>query len=558
MKIKTKKNFSLSITPLGGVREIGKNCFVIECDDEMILVDAGIIFPAEDDYGVDVIIPNFEYLLERADKLKGIIITHGHEDHIGALTYLFRDISSKIYTTNLTAGLIENKFIDSENKRKLSFEIIEPGDEFTIGGNFHISTALINHSIPAGIGLRIQTPAGTIVHSGDFKLDQTPINDERTDLRKFGAWGESGVDILMIDVTNVSTRGFTPSERRIGLTFERIFERASSRIFIAMFSSHFHRIQQAVDVAERFERKVVILGRSMILNVQTARELGYLKIPDRMIVEPENMDAFRDEELMILATGSQGEPMSVLSRMASGEHQVSIRDGDRVIISANPIPGNEAAIGRIINRLFDLGAKVITSDSEEVHVSGHASREEIKILYNTVSPRYVMPFHGESRNFMEFRDLMLKMGRQYSDVLLTRPGDRIRLYADDVSIQSGVTSGEQLVRGDVVEDEWVHLANERSKMASAGVIIAAIFYNKSKREVVRIELNSRGFVNRQKWEYVFERAETSLLDSLNTIRAHDLKSFSVIRERSEQKLSRLFFRHTGLRPLIIVKIIEVK
>ena len=553
-----QKNSSLSITPLGGVREIGKNCFVIECDDEAILVDAGIIFPTEDNYGVDVIIPNFEYLLERADKLKGIIITHGHEDHIGALRYLFRDINSKIYTTRLTAGLIRNKFIESENERKLSFEIIEPGDEFKIGGNFHISTALINHSIPAGIGLRIKTPGGTIVHSGDFKLDQTPINDERTDLRRFSAWGESGVDILMIDVTNVSRRGYTPSERRIGLTFKNIFDRTSSRIFVAMFSSHFHRIQQAVDVAERFERKVVILGRSMILNVQTARELGYLRIPDHMIIEPENMGSFRDEELMILATGSQGEPLSALSRMASGQHQVTIRDGDRVIISANPIPGNEAAIGRIINRLFDLGAKVITSDSEEVHVSGHASREEIKILYNTVTPRYVMPFHGESRNFMEFRELMLKMGQQYSDVLLTSPGDRIRLYDDDVSIQRGVTGGEQLVRGDVVEDEWVNLANERSKMASAGVIIAAIFYNKSKREVVKIELNSRGFVNRQKWEYVFERAETSLLDSLNTIREKDLKSFSVIRERSEQKLSRLFFRHTGLRPLIIVRINEVK
>ncbi|MBU1023829.1 ribonuclease J, partial [bacterium] len=400
-------NSSLSITPLGGVKEIGKNCFVIECDDEAILVDVGLIFPTEDYHGVDVIIPNFEYILERSANLKGIILTHGHEDHIGALPYLFREINRKMYATSLTAGLIQNKFVEEEKNHKLDFKIIKAGDEFKIGRKFKISTAGLNHSIPAGLGLRISTPGGTVVHSGDFKLDQTPINHEYTDLRRFGEWGEDGVDILIIDVTNIYNKGYTKSESIVGMTFDKLFERSSGRIFVAMFSSHFHRIQQAIDSAESLGRKLVILGRSMILNIKTADDLGYLRIPKGMIVEPDAMDSYPDNKLLVLATGSQGEPMSVLTRMAAGEHRIAIKAGDRVILSANPIPGNETAIGKTINRLFELGADVITSLTEEVHVSGHASREEIKILFNTVHPKYVMPYHGESRNFMEFKKLMI-------------------------------------------------------------------------------------------------------------------------------------------------------
>ena len=554
---KHKYNSSLSITPLGGVREIGKNCFIIECDDEAILVDAGLIFPTEDYYGVDVIIPNFEYLLERSANLKGIILTHGHEDHIGALPYLFREINRKMYATSLTTELIRNKFVEEEKSQKLNFKVIKAGDEFKIGKKFKISTAALNHSIPAGLGLRITTPAGTIVHSGDFKLDQTPLNNELTDLRRFGEWGEDGVDILIIDVTNVYNKGYTKSERIVGRTFDALFEHSSGRIFVAMFSSHFHRIQQAIDSAEAVGRKLVILGRSMILNIKTAGELGYLRIPKGMIVEPDAMDSIPDNKLLVIATGSQGEPMSVLTRMAAGEHRIGIKEGDRVILSANPIPGNETAIGKTINRLFDLGADVITSVTEEVHVSGHASREEIKILYNAVHPEYVMPYHGESRHFMEFKNLMIKMGVSASNIILTSPGDRVRLQ-DGVSVQKGVTGGEQLVRGAVVEDEWTALANDRSQMAAGGVIVARLNFSRKKRKIEKVELESRGVVNRKKWKHVFDRAETSLMDSLGTVKIKNFKNKDGLKERAEQKLYRLFLKHTGIRPLIIVIVNEVK
>ena len=549
--------YPLSILPLGGVREIGKNCFVVEYGDEMIVVDAGVNFPSDDMFGVDVIIPNFEYLLERSERLKGIIITHGHEDHIGALPYFLRSIHSEIYTTDLTAGLIRNKLTEDEAKKNASFHIIKAGDDFHLGDCFDISTVQLNHSIPAGLGLRIKTPGGTIVISGDFKLDQTPMNNEYTDIRRFAKWGEEGVDIFVLDVTNVFKRGFTPSERRIGVTFEYIFERTHGRIFIALFSSHFHRLQQAIDVANGFSRRIAILGRSMIEGVATARELGYLNVPDGMLIDSEEIDSCRDNEILVFATGSQGEPLSALTRMASSEHTVSIRDGDTVIISANPIPGNEASVGRVINRLSELGARVIDSKIEEVHVSGHGAREEIKILYNIVQPRYIMPFHGETRQFREFHEMMLKMGHESSHVLLTEIGDRVQLQGDEIAIQKAVTGGERLVRGDVVENRWTKLANERWKLATGGVLIATIHYNRRKHDVAKIELISRGLVAGENWDYLFERAQTSLIDSLRTVEETDYVNFANLKERAEQKLSRIILRHTGLRPLIIVNVYEV-
>lgn len=558
MELKNKNDTStpFSILPLGGVREIGRNSFAIECADELLLVDAGVIFPSEDQYGVDLILPNFEYILERKNKLKGIILTHGHEDHIGALPYLFSEINAPMYTTKLTSGLISNKCAEFSSRGKLVFNQIKPGDEFKVGEAFQISTALLNHSIPDGIGLRIKTPGGTLVHSGDFKLDQTPLNDERTDLSRFCKWGDEGVDLMTIDVTNVYRRGHTPSERRIGLVFERLFEIAPGRIFIAMFSSHFHRMQQAVDVASRMGRRIVILGRSMVMNFKTAMEMHYLDVPKGMIVEADDMGMYKDRELLIFATGSQGEPLSVLSRMSAGGYHVTIRKDDTVIVSANPIPGNEAAVGRIINRLYEMGANVITSEQEEVHVSGHASREEIKILYNCVKPKFIMPFHGESRHFIEFKNLMIKMGRSASDVILTQPGDKVNLRGDEIKVQEGVTGGELQVRGDVVEDEYGHLAKQRTSMATGGVLVAVVYLDKRRQKVSKVDFQTRGFINPKDWSHIFTRAEKSVLDSVNTIHFDEMKDHGNLIEKTESKLSRLILRETGLRPLIIVSVVE--
>jgi ribonuclease J len=557
MTHKIKDMSSVSIIPLGGVGEIGKNCFIIECEDEILLIDAGIMFPYENHYGVNVIIPNFEYLVERHDRVKGIIITHGHEDHMGALPYLFREIDTKIYTTKLTSGLIRNKFEDIPSRHKPYFETLKAGDTFTVGNCFEVSTASLSHSIPAGIGLRIATPGGVIVHSGDFKIDETPIDDEKTDLDTFSKWGQDGVDILMVDTTNVYKQGRTPSEKTIGVAFEDIIRRSPGRVFIALFASHFHRMQQAIDVAEASGRQVVMLGRSMALNTRTAYEMGYLRIPDGILVEPDDMANYSDRELLILATGSQGEPMSALARMAARAHPVSLKEGDVIVISANPIPGNEVVVGRIINRVLELGAAVITSDTERVHVSGHASKEEIRIFVDTVNPQFMMPYHGEYRQFVEFRNLISQSGRKPGNVILTSVGDKVRFWNNEISVQKGVTGGEQLVRGDIVEDEWLYLADERTKMASGGVLLALVYISQRKKKILDIKFNARGFVNTTEWYHMFEKAQTSLIDSLNTLNLYEKADFSEIKERAEQKLSRLILRYTGLRPLVIVEIIEV-
>lgn len=469
---------SLRVIPLGGLDAIGKNMTAFECKGDVLLDDAGLMFPEDDHPGIDLILPDYTYILENAEKLRGIVVTHGHEDHTGSLPYLLKDLGIEvpIYGTKLTLGLIEGKLKEHGIKNAKLCEI-KAGDHQKIGC-FNVDFFAVNHSIPGSVGLYIQSPAGNVMHTGDFKLDQTPIDGVRTDFAAITKYATQGVDLLMSDSTNAVVPGFTKSEAEVGKTLSEIISRATGKVIIASFASHIHRLQQICDAAIAAKRKVVVTGRSMIQNTDIARELGYLHISDKDLIDAYDLDKTRPDKVVIMCTGSQGEPLSALSRIANGEHKtIEIESGDTVIISATPVPGNEKAVTKVINMLSKIGCDVYDKSRACVHVSGHGSQEELKLMLAFVKPKYFMPVHGEAMHLQAHANLARQMGIDDKNIFILDNGDSLFMNSKGVKRGPSVESGIIYVDGLSVGDTSQDVLDERSKIGTQGFVSVAIAIN---------------------------------------------------------------------------------
>lgn len=547
----------LSVVPLGGVEEIGLNMTVIEYGNDLIIVDAGLMFPEEDMLGVDFVIPDFSYIIENKDKVRGIILTHGHEDHTGALPFLLKEIDVPIYGTPLTLGLVKEKL--REHSREDAVLIpVKPRDVINLGV-FSIEFARVTHSIVDGVGLGINTPLGRIVHTGDFKLDPTPVDGQLMDFHKFSEYGEKGTLLMLSDSTNAEKGGFTFSEKEVRRAFEDIFSTAQGRIIIATFASNIHRIQQAIDVAVMFGRKVILCGKSIVSNAQIALDLGYLQIPRETWLRLEDLKKLEDREVVIITTGSQGEPMSVLSRIATDEHKhIKAKDGDTVILSAKMIPGNERSIGKIINHLFRRGANVIYEKVSEIHVSGHASKEELKLMLNMVRPRYFMPVHGEYRHLVYHSRLAEKVGIPIENIFILENGEILEISEEGARKNGRINSGRIFIDGKGVGDVEDMVLRDRRRLAHDGIVLVMIAVEKLTGKLVSgPDIISRGFV--------FEDASPELIDDVNSLVSDTLKGLdreimsdsSLVKAKIRSVLKK-YLRNTMERsPMIVPIIFEV-
>ncbi len=546
----------LSIIPLGGFHEIGKNMLIVEYDGEILVIDGGMSFPSIDMPGVDVVIPKFDYVIKNKNRVAGIVLTHGHEDHIGALPYLLKQEQFPIYGTRLSLAFLETKL--KEHSVLLDSKLIEVEDNgiYEIGNNFIVEFIPVCHSIPDSCGLAIRTPEGIILHSGDFKFDQTPVDNRKMALGTFARYGDEGVLAYITDVTNVMNPGYTGSERRVGVAFLEFFKDITGRIFVTTFASHIHRIQQAIDAAEYLGRKVVPLGRRMTEYIAISKNLGYLNGPDGIFVNEENIGEYDDSDLLFIATGTQGEPGSALRRMAEGSHQVQIKEDDSVVLSASPIPGNEAHILRIINQLTALGADVYGPELG-LHVSGHASREEIKILYNLVKPEFVFPFHGEIRHMHDFANLMKKMEHPRDKVILAKIGQRIHISDNKAKIVETVPTGVTMVDGLGVGDVGGQILDERKALAASGILVITVFVNGKTKVVDRVELEARGVLYFSHYKDLLEKSEIVLRDSLQAVQETDFIEYPKIKEKVEEKLRKLFWKHLRRDPYILTNVYEI-
>ncbi len=546
----------LSVIPLGGLEEIGLNMLLFEYKDDLIVVDAGLMFPEEEMLGVDFVIPDFSYVIENRDKLRGIIVTHGHEDHTGALPFLLRDVSVPVYSTPLTAGIIRQKLREYNVKAELIS--VKPRDRISLGV-FDVEFIRVTHSIVDGVGLGITTPVGRIVHTGDFKLDPTPVDGELMDLYKFIEYGEKGTLLMLSDSTNAEKGGFTFSEKEVRRVFEDIFSRSKGRIIIATFASNIHRIQQAIDVAVMYGRKVFLCGKSIVSNAQMALELGYLKIPPGTWLKLDELNKVRDEEVVIITTGSQGEPMSVLSKIATDEHKsIRIKKGDTVVLSAKMIPGNERSIGRIINHLFKRGADVIYEKVSEVHVSGHASKEELKLLLNLVKPKYFMPVHGEYRHLMYHARLAEKVGIPEDNIFILENGDILEIDENGARRNGKVTSGRIFIDGKYIGDVESMVLRDRMRLAHDGIVIVLLAIEKSTGKIISgPEIISRGFIFEDISCEVINGVREIVSITLNSMEPDVISDVSVVQNRIRSTLKKYIRDTMGRRPMIMPVILEI-
>ena len=485
----------LKIIPLGGIGEIGKNMTVLEYGTDIIVIDCGSTFPSEDMYGVDLVIPDITWLKENADRVRAFFITHGHEDHIGSIPYVLKHINAPIYCTRLTGALIEGKLKEFGMHKTVEINEVEPGDSI-VTGEFAVEFVPVAHSIAGACALAIHTGVGLVLHTGDFKIDFTPIDGVGTDLQRLAALGASGVRLLMADSTNVERPGYTMSERTVGETFRSLFEKAQGRIIIAMFASNVHRIQMVADAAIEKKRHICIVGRGMVNVSKISTQLGYLKVPEGTFVSVDDLDRYKDEELVILTTGSQGEPMSGLTRIAGGQHKkLEIRPSDTVIISSTPIPGNEKSVSRVINQLVLTGADVIYSALLDVHVSGHARQEELKLMHTLTRPQCFMPVHGECRHLYQHAKLAEQLGEKPENIVIPRIGTVVELTADSIRLGDTVPSGQTLIDGLGVGDVGESVLNDRKRLAEDGMIIVVLNFDRDDGTLISDpDIISRGFV----------------------------------------------------------------
>ena len=545
------------VIPLGGLGEIGKNMTVIQYGNDIIVIDAGLAVPDDDMFGIDLVIPDMSYLIENRDKVRAVVITHGHEDHIGGLSYLLNEVNVPVYATKLVCGLIEGK-LKENHITNYTLNEVHHGDEVQIGC-MKVGFIHTNHSIPDASALYFRTPVGTIVHTGDFKMDLTPVDGRQMDIHKFAELGRRGVLLLMSDSTNAERAGYTESETTVGHAFRKAFRAAKGRIILATFASNISRIQQAINTAVQFKRKVTVLGRSMVNNVQIAIELGYLDVPEGVLIEPDELNRYPDDQILILTTGSQGEPMAGLSRMASNNHRsVSIMPGDTVIISATPIPGNETGVGRTIDNLMRLGANVIAGRDKKIHVSGHASQEELKLMLELIKPKYFIPVHGEYRMLKTHGDLAVMMGVAKDHVLI---GDNGQIF--EFSNRSGhktghVNAGRVFVDGLGVGDVGNIVIRDRQQLAMEGVVIVVMTLAKgTSHPLAGPDIVSRGFVYVRDSEELIREAHDRVAAVLERCEAGNIREWAVIKSQVRDTLSRYLYEKTRRRPMILPIIMEV-
>jgi len=526
----SKNEQKLQIIPLGGIGEIGKNMTVIQYDKEIIVIDSGLMFPEEEMLGIDMVIPDITYLMENKENIKGIVITHGHEDHIGALPYVLQQINVPLYGTKLTLGLVDGKLKETKFKKTVPMNIVKPPATVQIG-SFAVDFIRVNHSIPDAVGLAIHTPVGVVCHTGDFKLDQTPVDGRIADLRKFAELGSKGVLVMMSDSTNAEREGYTMSEKVVGNTIDEIVQNATGRIIVATFSSNIHRIQQIFDSAYKFDRKVAVVGRSMVNVVNIALDLGYLSIPKGLMVELDEIARMPKEQVVIITTGSQGEPMSALTRMAMSEHKkVEIVQGDTVMISATPIPGNEKFVARTIDHLFKQGASVIYEAISGVHVSGHASQEELKLMLNLVRPKYFVPVHGEYRHLIHHAQLAKQVGIPEENIFIAENGRVLEFTQNSGKIAGKVTAGKVFVDGLGVGDVGNIVLRDRKQLSQDGILIVVVTIDKDTAEVVAgPDIISRGFVYVRESEELMEQARDKVKQALKKCQDEDISEWSTIK-----------------------------
>ncbi|MBR4777276.1 MAG: ribonuclease J [Lachnospiraceae bacterium] len=551
-----KKTSAVKVIPLGGLEQIGMNITAFEYDDSIIIVDCGIAFPEDEMLGVDLVIPDVSYLKDNIDKVKGFFITHGHEDHIGALPYVLKEINVPVYGTCLTMALIENKLREHEMPKKIKLRTVKYGQSVT-AGDFRIEFIRTNHSVADAAALAIFSPAGIIVHTGDFKVDFTPVYGETIDLARFAELGKKGVLALLCDSTNILRPGYTMSERTVGKTFDTIFmENNTNRIIVATFSTNVDRVQQIINSAEKYGRKVVIEGRSMINVITLATELGYIKVKDGTIIPIENIKSYKDEQTVIITTGSQGEAMAALSRMAANIHKkVTIKPGDVVIFSSSAIPGNEKNIFKVINELSMIGAKVIFQDA---HVSGHACQEEIKLIYSLVKPKYAVPVHGEYRFLVAHKDLAVRMGVEKDNVFILSSGDVLELSQDEGKIADRVKVGAVMVDGLGVGDVGNIVLRDRQQLSESGLLVVSLTLDSASGELIAgPDISSRGFVYVKEAEELFMDLENLVIMNMDSMRGRGITDRNKMKSQIRDELADFLWKKMKRRPIILPVFMEV-
>ncbi len=555
----TPKQKPVHIIPLGGLDEIGKNITAYEYNGDMFLVDCGMSFPDEETPGIDIVIPDFTYVLDNKDKIKGLVLTHGHEDHIGAIPYLLKNFNVPVYGTRLTLGLVEGKLKEHNLLGLAKLNVVKPGDIIRLG-EFSVEFIHVNHSIPDAVALAIRCPAGLIVQTGDFKIDTSPIDDKVIDLARFAELGKEGVLAYLADSTNAERAGYTASERIVGESFSNLFKKAGKhRIIVATFSSNIHRIQQIIDEAVRCGRKVAVSGRSMINVVNVAAELGYLRVADGVLIDIEAIKKYTPEQLVIITTGSQGEPLSALHRIASGEHRnVEIVPDDMIIISATPIPGNEKLVGKVINELMKRGANVVYEKMYDVHVSGHACQEELKLMLSIIKPKYFIPVHGEQKHLTKHANLASAMGVADKNILIATIGNVIELTRDSIKCTDTVPAGRVLVDGLGVGDVGSIVLRDRIHLAEDGIIIIVLTMDSATGEVVSgPDVVSRGFVYVKESEELMDEITELSCDIIEKCYMSRNRDWNAIKIKLRDGVSRFLYERTRRSPMILPIIMEI-
>ncbi len=549
----------VKVSFLGGINEVGKNMTVFEYDGDMIIVDCGLAFPDEDMLGIDLVIPDFTYVTSNIDRLKGIVITHGHEDHIGALAYLLKSCNVPVYSTRLTNGLIEGKLREHGLLEKAKLNVAAPGDHISLG-KFDVEFIHVNHSIPDAVGFAIKCGGGTIVHTGDFKIDSTPVDGGMIDLARFGQLGNEGVLCMFSDSTNAERPGFTQSEHKVGESFEMLFRKAGDRrIIVATFASNIHRVQQIIDVAQSLGRKVALSGRSLENVVAVSRELGYLKVPDGILIDLDLINKYSDSELVLITTGSQGEPMSALTRMAFSDHRkVAISPNDYVIISATPIPGNEKTVSRVVNELMKLGAEVVYEKMYDVHVSGHACSEELKLMLGIVKPKYFIPVHGEQKHLQKHASLATSMGFDKKNIMIAENGASFEISKSGIKKVANVPAGQVFVDGLGVGDVGSIVIRDRKHLAEDGIIIVVAAIDSASHTLISgPDVVSRGFVFVREAEELIEEARATAFSTINRCFERNIREWGTIKSRIRDDVSKLMYERTKRSPMVLPILMEI-
>ena len=556
---KNERKEKLKIIPLGGLNEIGKNITVFEYQNDIIILDCGVAFPEDEMLGIDLVIPDFTYLVKNRDRIKGLIVTHGHEDHIGSIPYLLKEIPEiPIYATKLTVGLINNKLVEHRLKESTNINIVKQGQTIVLG-KFKVEFIRSCHSIPDSVVIAIYTPVGTIVHTGDFKIDYTPIGQETINLGRIAEIGNKGVLALLSDSTNAERKGFTMSESSVGEVFEKLFRNCTKRIIVATFASNVHRIQQTVDLAVQNKRKIAVCGRSMINVIEVAMEMGYINVPKNVFIDIDMIKNYTDDQLVIITTGSQGEPMSALTRMANGEHKkVTLSNNDLVIISANPIPGNEKYIAKVIDELMQKGVEVVYSSLADVHVSGHACQEEQKLMLTLVRPKYFIPVHGEYRQLIAHKETAKKLGIDDKDIFITTNGRVLELNENEAKFGEMVPFGKVMVDGLGVGDVGNIVLRDRQHLSQDGLIIVVLTIDSSTGEVIAgPDMISRGFVYVRESENLMDDVKFMIKIKIQECVSSGIKDWATLKSIIKDNLREYIYRETKRNPMILPIIMEV-